>query len=530
MFRPKRGAYDERSPYGNFWFEPTGLRSLSGMRVSGDAAMRLGAVYRCVDVLAKTFAVLPFGLYQPSEDGSRGKLQRKHWLYRLLAKRPNRFQNPFEWRQMCMGHVALRGNAYNRIYSNMRGEVTDLIPQHPDRVTTESLSNGDYRYRIKQSRGEDIVLPRGQMWHMRGLSSDGITGISPLAFARDAIGTGLAAQEYGALYFKNAGAPTGGWIELPGKFGTQADREQFKEEWQGARTGEGRHKTPVLESGMKFHEIGIKNDEAQFLETRKFSVTDICRFFGVPPHLAYDLDRSTNNNIEQQSLEFVVYTMTPVAESWEASIEYEFLMDEDGLDPEFDMQRLLRADQKSRGEFYKTMFNLGAYSPNDIRIREGDDPVAGGEQRFVPVNMTVLKPNMQPSTANKLPAPDPDAGDGAADDDNTPADGGGAGGPKPVRGRLVLVAMAAAERVARREAAVIQRAYKAGPDALFAAYAAHAKFVAEALGVELAAASEYCERRRAAIRGDDDLSDFETVARCQLERLALYGTECEEAR
>jgi HK97 family phage portal protein len=511
MFRPRRGAYDDRSPYGRFWFEPVGSRSLAGVRVSGDTAMRLSVVYRCVDVLAKTFAVLPFGLYQPADSGGRGALQRKHWLYKLLAKRPNRFQNPFEWRQMCMGHVALRGNAYNRIYANARGEVTDLVPQHPDRVTVEVLPNGeDYRYLIKQPDGSQQPFGRGQIWHMRGLSSDGIVGISPLGYARDAIGAGIAAQDYGAMYFKNAGAPTGGWIELAGKFGDDTQRRAFKEEWKAARTGERRHETPVLEQGMKFHELGIKNDEAQFLETRKFSVTDICRFFGVPPHLAYDLDRSTNNNIEQQSLEFVIYTMTAITEAWEASIEYEFLMDEDGLDPEFDMQRLLRADQKSRGDFYKTMFNLGAYSPDDIRIREGDDPVEGGDQRFVPVNMTVLKPNMQPSTAQKISA----GNNGNAEEPDESA-------RRPSSERLTAIAVAAAERVARREVAVLERAWKAGPAAVDAAMLAHARFVSEALGVSLEAASQYCAQRRAALCPDDDLGDIETVARCRLERLAL---------
>jgi HK97 family phage portal protein len=521
MFWSRRGAMDDRSPYGNFWFQPIGAHSTAGVRVDKDSAMKLGAVFRCVSVLANTFPILPFNLFKPRSDGGRAQ-QRKHWLYQLIARRPNKFQNPFEWRQMCMGHIALRGNAYNRIYANQRGEVTDLIPQHPDRVKIDVFDNGDYRYRIKQPGGApDIILPRGQMWHLRGLSSDGIVGMSPLAYARDAIGAGLAAQQYGASYFNNNGAPTGGWIEMPGKFGKQTDRENFREAWQNARSGENRHKTPVLEDGMKFHELGIKNDEAQFLDSRKFSVTDICRFFGVPPHLAYDLERSTNNNIEQQSLEFVIYTMTSITEMWEASIKYEFLSDEPELDTEFDMARLMRGDLAARSNFYKTMFSVGAYGPSAILLKEGEDPIEGGDQRFIPVNMTVLRPDMKPSTAAPQTADEPEPEDA----EEAPKPGQKPKPPKKAASdRLAPLAIAAAERVARKEVAVISKALKQDASAIDAAYASHARFIADALGIELDEAVAYCAERAASLTAETDFSDYELASRCRLERLAAEGT------
>lgn len=509
MFRP-RGAYDDRSPYGRFWFEPVGARSLSGVRVSSDSAMRLGAVFRCVSVLANTFAVLPFGLFSPRTDGGRTP-QQNHWLYKLVARRPNEYQNPFEWRQMCMGHIALRGNAYNRIYSNGKGEVTDLIPQHPDRVKMDVFPNGNYRYLVKQQDGSEEPVPRGRMWHLRGLSQDGYVGMSPLAYARDAIGGGLAAQEYGARYFANSGSPTGGWIEHPGKFKDTTARDNFREAWQNARTGENRHKTPVLEDGMKFHELGIKNDEAQFIDTRKFSVTDICRFFGVPPHLAYDLDRSTYSNIEQQSLEFVIYTMLSITKSWKASIEYEFLEDQPTLSADFDLRELMRGDMTAITNYYRGMFNMGAYGPNDILLREGSDPIPGGDQRFVPVNMTPLRPNMGPSPAMS------GASDKPGDDEPSPPVT-----PKK-RDRNSALALAAADRIARREVAIISKAIKT-PEAIDAAYAAHAKFIAQALQVEFAQAMSYCAGRRAALAASTDFEDYEMVSRCLLERLAAEGT------
>lgn len=527
MFRPRRMAGDDRSPYGRFWFEPVGGRSSSGIRVTSESAMRLAAVYACVTLLSKTFAVLPFGLGKPKKGG--GSIpQPDHWLYKLIANRPNQYQDPFMWRQMCMGHLSLRGNIYNQIFANRRGEVTDLIPRHPDRMKLEQFVNGDYRYRYKQLDGTDLILPRGQVWHVRGLSADGVIGLSPLALAREAIGRGLSAQEYGAQYFGNNGAPTGGWIELPGKFKTKADRDSFTESWQNARTGEGRHKTPVLDDGMKYHELGIKNDEAQFIDTMQFSVTDICRFFGVPPHMVADLTQSTNNNIEQQSLEYRLFTMLPIAKAWESSISYEFLSDEADLAPKFDLDELNRADSTARGNFYKTMFNLGAYSPNDIRESEDEDPFDGGEQRFIPVNMTVLTPDMQPSTAS---ADSATQGEG----DSPPAP---APKPKPApkkkngavdTDRAVLLASAAAERIARRELAVVTKAAKVvmeNPGALETAFEAHAHFIAEALAIDIDKAVDYCADRRASLDGvrpDTDLTDYEIVSRCLLERLALEG-------
>lgn len=516
MFRLRRSAGDDRSPYGRFWFEPTSARSSSGVRVNSESAMRLAAVYACVTLLAKTFAVLPFGLNKPKKGGGNVP-QPNHWLYKLIAKRPNQFQDPFMWRQMCMGHLSLRGNAYNQIFANRKGEVTDLLPMHPDRTKIDQFINGDYRYRYKQLDGTDLLLPRGQVWHMRGLSSDGITGLSPLAQAREAIGRGLAAQTYGAQYFSNAGGPTGGWIELPGQFKDQATRDEFTEAWQNARTGENRHKTPVLDKGMKYHELGIKNDEAQFLDTMQFSVTDICRFFGVPPHMVADLTQSTNNNIEQQSLEYRLFTMFPISTAWKYSISYNFLEDEDNLEPDFDLDELNRADSTARGNFYKTMFGIGAYSPNRILQNENEDPFEGGDQRFIPVNMTVLTPDMQPSTATPGMPPE---GDSESQDAPTPA-------PKKKKAaesdRAMQLASAAAERLARRELGVITRAMKAGTGAVAEAYVDHARFVADALAVSIEQAGAYCEQRRTQIRPDQTNDDFELLARCSLERLALEG-------
>jgi HK97 family phage portal protein len=168
------------------------MGSVSGTRVSADSAMRLAAAYASVRILAETMASLPFVLYRTGTDGRKERVQ-DHWLYHLLSKRPNRYQNAFEWREMLQGHLALRGNAYNQIISNPRGEITELLPIHPDRIRMELLASADYRYRVTDRSGQESIFARGQIWHLRGLSSDGLMGMSPIELARESLGMALAA-------------------------------------------------------------------------------------------------------------------------------------------------------------------------------------------------------------------------------------------------------------------------------------------------------------------------------------------------
>ena len=381
-----RASADDRSPWGDFWFEPVSVRTSSGMRVSADNALRLAAVYASVRILAETMASLPFVLYRQRTDGGKDKVT-DHWLYRLLAKRPNRYQNPFEWREMLQGHLALRGNAYNQIVANSRGEITDLVPIHPDRIRMELTPSGDYRYRVMDRLGNESIVPRGDIWHLRGLSSDGLMGMSPIELARESLGMALAAQDYGSRFFANDAKPTGGWIEFPGSFKDAEAKKVFRESYQQAQSGANRGKVLVLENGMKFHEVGVTNKDAQFLELRKFQITDIARLFRVPPHMIADLERATFSNIEQQSLEFVMHTMTPWAERWEASIESDLLLDGDELEVEFDFANLMRGDAASRSTYYQSGIQNGWLTRNEARIAENLNPLDGLDEPLRPLNM-----------------------------------------------------------------------------------------------------------------------------------------------
>lgn len=382
LFRAERPAPDD-----DFWFTPLGRETAAGVLVSPDRALQLTAVYGCVRLLAESFATLPFGLYRPRADGRGRARVVDHWLYRLMTRRPNRFQTPFEWREMLQGHLALRGNAFNQIIPDGRGGIAELMPMHPDRVTIELLDNGSYRYRYTPRVGGQEVLRRDEVWHLRGLSSDGIVGLSPLELAREAIGLGLAAQSYASRFFANDAKPTGGWIESPAKFGEETTRERFRESVQRAVGGANRHKILVLDRGMKYHEIGVSNRDSQFLETRQANVADIARMFRVPPHKIADLSRSTNNNIEHQDIEFYKDTMLPWTERWESSIRSELLGEDTDLDVEFDFSRLLRGDAKSRAEYAHAGVLDGWLTRNEARELENYDPIEGLDEPLVPVNM-----------------------------------------------------------------------------------------------------------------------------------------------
>jgi HK97 family phage portal protein len=490
---------DDRSPFGNWWFRALGARVSAGIRVTPETAMRLTAVFACVRLISETFATLPFQLYRNE------KLLKNHWIVPLFTKRPNKFQTAFEWREMLQGHLALRGNCYNRIIGNGRGEITDLCPLHPDRVKIELLNpeGTDYRYLITDRTGKTTPAQRGDIWHVRGLSSDGIIGLSPLALARESIGVGLAAQDYGARFFANDTSPQRGWIEHPGSFKDKAAKDAFKEAITRSQGGANKGRPYILEHGMKYHEVGVANNDAQFLESRKFQVTDIARAFRVPPHMIGDLERATFSNVEQMSLEFVKYCLTPWAERWEASIETELLLDDidDGLEIEFDMDRLLRGDSTTRFNNYQSAINTGWMTRNEARLAEGRQPIAGLDEPLRPLNE--IPNNQEPAAPMKDGDPVPPTKPAPPaipvnKRESLPAPGKKAPAapppalppPKKTERQLVLEA-AAMERITRKEASALAR--HVDPQLVFDDK--HARFVAEVLAVDVRIAQSYCEYR-----------------------------------
>lgn len=532
----------DRSPWGDYWFSPVPFKG-TPYSVTSDAAMRLTTVYACVRVLAESVSMLPFELFTETADGAK-KPNKKHWLYRLLAVRPNNFQNPLEFREMMQAHCALRGNAFARIVSNGAGEVTDLIPLHPDRMSIEMLIDNtrqvNWRYQHRNPDGSTTTLGRGEVFHLRGLSGDGVIGYNPIQAAREAVTTGLAAQDYGMRYFQNDATP-GGWIEYPGQFKDDEQKRRFREQFQATQTGKHRHKTAVLELGMKYHQISVTNEDAQFIETRKFSVSEIARLFRIPPHLIGDLDKATFSNIEQQSLEFVNFTLMPWLVRWEEAIRYTFLEPEDDLDCAFLVTALLRGDAAARAMYYHNGILDGWLVRNEARKAEGMNPIDGLDEPLRPLNMV-----------EESDADDGDDSDGksaqpapttvpAKPANPTPP---GAPKPPPPPGKAVTnhattsdattdmrffqIAAAVAERIARKETAMVQAALRAAApaEAVTDAYEKHVAFVEQALSVPHEQAVEYCLQRVDFLQtqGPSLEADlFTDSARMKLTRLALEG-------
>lgn len=501
----------DRSPWGSFFFEPVSRMTAAGVRVTAASAMGLPSVYACIRVKAESFAVLPFRMYRPKVGGGRTRVT-DHWLYRLFAKRPNRFQTPYEWREMLQGHLSLRGNAFCQINPDGAGGIDELLPLHPDRMRAELLDNGSYRYVYSDQSGRTIYYRRDEIWHLRGLSSDGIMGISPIELAREAIAEGLSMQAYSNRFFKNDAKP-GGWLEFPGKFADKAAKSTFRESWQEMQGGANRGKVAVLEQGMKYHELTLNNKDAQFIESRAAKTTEIARIWRIPPHKIGDLSKSAFSNIEQQAIEFWQDCMMPDAARWESSIGYFLLGADSDLEVDFDMRRMMRADSAARGTYYQSGIQGGWLTRNEAREDDGRDPMDGLDKPLVPLNMVEAGQAPPPGAKPAAPkAPTDEPADGEATND----------------ARLVAIAIAAADRLARKEEVMLRAA--SGTDwreKVAAAYEKHAAFVAAALNVSKEQADAYCLAQAESIAENGEawnITEMTDLARCRLERLALKGT------
>ena len=372
--------------------------STSGKAVTERTAMQMTAVYSCVRILAEAVAGLPLNLYHYLPDGGKEK-SFDHPLYRLLHDEPNPEMSSFIFRETLMTHLLLWGNAYAQIIRNGKGEVAALYPLMPNRMNVDRDQNGQLYYSYNRSsdealtmKGSTVILKPSEVLHIPGLGFDGLVGYSPIAMAKNAIGMAIACEEYGAKFFANGAAP-GGVLEHPG---TIKDPQRVKESWNAAYQGSGTsNKIAVLEEGMKYTPIGISPEQAQFLETRKFQINEIARIFRVPPHMVGDLEKSSFSNIEQQSLEFVKYTLDPWVIRWEQSIMRTLLSADEKKQyfVKFNLEGLLRGDYQSRMTGYATARQNGWLSANDIRELENLDRIPaedGGDIYLINGNMLPL--------------------------------------------------------------------------------------------------------------------------------------------
>ena len=372
--------------------------STSGKRVNERSSMQMTAVYSCVRILSEAVAGLPLHLYRYTEEGSKEKAT-SHPLYFLLHDEPNPEMTSFVFRETLMTHLLLWGNAYAQIIRNGKGEVIALYPLMPDRMAVDRDDKGRlyYEYTVNTEdaptmKGSLVRLSPTDVLHIPGLGFDGLVGYSPIAMAKNAIGMAIACEEYGAKFFANGAQPSG-VLEHPG---TIKDPSRVRESW--TQTFGGSHnanKVAVLEEGMKYTPISISPEQAQFLETRKFQINEIARIFRVPPHMVGDLEKSSFSNIEQQSLEFVKYTLDPWVSRWEQAMVRSLLTPDEktGYFIKFNVDGLLRGDYQSRMNGYAIGRQNGWMSANDIRELENLDRIPaelGGDLYLINGNMTKL--------------------------------------------------------------------------------------------------------------------------------------------
>ena len=361
----------------------------SGKNVNERTAIQTTVVYACVRILAETLASLPLHTYKYTESGKEKAIE--HSIYHLLADEPNPEMTSFVFRETLMGHLLLWGNAYAQIIRDGRGKIISLYPLMPDRMAVDRADNGEIYY-IYSKEGQKYYLRNYEVLHIPGLGFDGLIGYSPIAMAKNAIGMAIATEEYGASFFAN-GANPGGVLEHPGVVKDPARvRESWNSVYQGTKNA---HRVAVLEEGMKFQSIGIPPEQAQFLQTRKFQLNEIARIFRIPPHMIGDLDKSSFSNIEQQSLEFVMYTLDPWVVRWEQAIKRALFSEDEKKEyfVKFNVDGLLRGDYQSRMNGYAVGRQNGWLSTNDIRELENLNRIPedlGGDLYLINGNMTKL--------------------------------------------------------------------------------------------------------------------------------------------
>ena len=373
--------------------------STAGKYVNERSAMQMTAVYSCVRILAEAVAGLPLHLYRYTKDGGKEKAI-DHPLYLLLHDEPNPEMSSFVFRETLMTHLLLWGNAYAQIIRNGKNEVIALYPLMPNKMSVDRDENGQLYYTYQRSTdeahtmdGSSVILKAQDVLHIPGLGFDGLVGYSPIAMAKNAIGMASACEEFGAKFFANGAAPSG-VLEHPG---TIKDPGRVREAWQSQFGGSSNSgKVAVLEEGMKYTPISISPEQAQFLETRKFQINEIARIFRVPPHMVGDLEKSSFSNIEQQSLEFVKYTLDPWVIRWEQSLMRALLTQDEKkmYFAKFNLDGLLRGDYQSRMNGYAIGRQNGWMSANDIRELENLDRIPteeGGDLYLINGNMLPMK-------------------------------------------------------------------------------------------------------------------------------------------
>lgn len=395
IFRNKKAENNEqRSTLVNpeQWFLDwiNGGASVAGQKVNPETALKVSAVYAATNLLCRTMASLSFAEFRKLPGGGSVEVNTPESFTACVE--PSDLYTSYDFRSTAMLHICLRGNFYAQLKFDRSGRVSGMTILNPDHVTPYLYKDKLY-YRVSKNDGSNYVLMSGEVIHLKNFSDDGIIGKSPLTYARENIGMALAANDYASAMYENGGGLRG-IIESNAHLNDKQVQDLRKNFLDVMRNYRETGSIGVLQNNAKFTQIAISPKDAQFIESAKLTVADIARFFGVPLHLIGDLERSTNNNIEHQSIEFVMHTVRPIVKSWESEYNRKCIRKSERPDHffRFNLESLLRGDSSARAQYYSQMLNTGVYNIDEVRALENMNPIADGmgQKHYIQVNMTTL--------------------------------------------------------------------------------------------------------------------------------------------
>jgi HK97 family phage portal protein len=392
-------------------------KTTSGVDVSPETALECSAVLACVRVLSESLASLPMNYCRRLPGGGKEVADDKH-LHEVLYYQPNSWMSSFEFRELMQSWLLLWGNAYALIKGSVEhGAVSELIPLHPSRMEAKRLENGRlrYYYRAPATLADPNPTPeeyrQDEIFHLRWLSSDGVTGFIPTSLSRDAIALARATELHSSAFFGN-GAHGGTYIETDQPQKPETLR-RFRDQWDEAHAGpRNAFKTVVMPFGFKKKDDPVRNDTAQLIETRRWQLEEILRAYRVPPHLVGDLTNVRFSTVEQSAIDFVTFSLIPWCRRWEMACRRDLVVDDKNYFVQFDTNALMAGDYAARSQFLREMANMGVLDIDEVRAQIGYNPLPNneGKKRFVQVNMQLLGAFTaeNPTAAPSEPPPTPE--------------------------------------------------------------------------------------------------------------------------
>jgi HK97 family phage portal protein len=387
-----------RDPLSDYWYYPFSSPAISGVEVNESTSLNYSVVWACRRVISETIASLPLFVYRRLPDSGKEKAP-DHRLYDILHIQPNPEMTSMQYREVAVDHVLSWGNHYGQIIMSGGGWPQSIWPLDPSRMTVKRGYSGDLEYHYRQLEGGTKVFRADEILHVPGLGFNGIIGYSVIERAKNSIGLGMGLEEFQNRFLVNDGSP-GGVLEHPNKLSTQA-QDNLKKSWAEAHSGlPNKWKPAILEEGMKWHEVGIPLKDAQFLESRKFQVVEICRWFNIAPYKVQDFDRSTFSNVEQASIDFVVHTIRPWLVRFEQAYQVKLFSsrEKNKYFAEHLVDGLLRGDIQSRYAAYAIGRNWGWLNADQICERENMNPLPDGKGKIYlqPLNMVEAGTSLAP--------------------------------------------------------------------------------------------------------------------------------------